>query len=222
MTNPTENNLLLAHDVLFPTQRHYALGDKLHQGRSNSDLRHIARYLDERDAADAQREAERSGCFAGHVDCDGEPLTTIPTHEYKRLMTDCEKFRDQVRDTCARAEKAEAEHEAFRGEVERVVSEALTFAASEDIGPLLRSLIRAKSEPDPKEEAVKQMAQRFLAWKLPENFHPDAGISYQRPNYAPQIDATPHGTNLLNAEQAEAMVRHLIDGLELVRKGDAA
>lgn len=60
---------------------------------------------------------------------------------------------------------------------------------------------------------IKYMVDRFLAWKLPANFAPDAGISYTRPNYPLTVDATPSGTNLFDALQAEAMVRHMIDDL---------
>lgn len=63
------------------------------------------------------------------------------------------------------------------------------------------------------EEQIKHMANRFLQWRLPEDFSPAAGISYHRPNYHPSVDATPHGTNLFDAEQAEAMVRFMSDGL---------
>ena len=63
------------------------------------------------------------------------------------------------------------------------------------------------------DDQIKHMANRFLGWKLPQNFHPDNGISYQRPNYHPSVDATPVGTNLLTATQAEAMVRYMAEGL---------
>lgn len=63
------------------------------------------------------------------------------------------------------------------------------------------------------ENQIKHMVDRFLGWKLPENFNPDAGISFTRPNYHPFIDATPSGTNLFDAEQARAMVRYMIEGL---------
>lgn len=65
----------------------------------------------------------------------------------------------------------------------------------------------------PDDERIKHMVQRFLGWKLPPDFNPDAGISYTRPNYAPSVDATPSGTNLFSATQAEAMVRYMVDGL---------
>lgn len=60
---------------------------------------------------------------------------------------------------------------------------------------------------------IKHMTDRFLSWRLPADFAPDAGISYTRPNYDPAVDATPYGTNLLDARQAEALMRHLVDGL---------
>lgn len=63
------------------------------------------------------------------------------------------------------------------------------------------------------DEQIKHMVNRFLGWKLPANFSPDGGISVKRPNYAPNVAWEPSGTNLLNADQADAMVRHLLDGL---------
>jgi hypothetical protein len=62
-------------------------------------------------------------------------------------------------------------------------------------------------------EQIKHMVDRFLGWRLPENFAPDNGISYTRPNYHPTVDATPTGTNLFDAAQATAMVRHMLEGL---------
>lgn len=63
---------------------------------------------------------------------------------------------------------------------------------------------------------IKYMTERFLAWKLPDDFNPDAGISFT-PTFNDHLPVPmrhePFGTNLLNYAQAEAMVRHLIDGL---------
>jgi len=58
---------------------------------------------------------------------------------------------------------------------------------------------------------IKHMVDRFLAWRLPDNFNPDNGITAVRPNYAPEVSWEPTGTNLLDAMQAEAMVRHMAD-----------
>lgn len=59
------------------------------------------------------------------------------------------------------------------------------------------------------DEQIKQMVNRFLSWKLPEDFNPDAGIKFTPPQ-----QTAPHwwpvGTNLLTATQAEAMIRHLV------------
>jgi hypothetical protein len=68
-------------------------------------------------------------------------------------------------------------------------------------------------------DQIKYMADRFLGWKLPENFNPDGGISFERlknPHHHPEASPfypMPVGTNLLDAEQATAMVRHMIEGM---------
>jgi len=63
---------------------------------------------------------------------------------------------------------------------------------------------------------IKHMVSRFLSWKLPANFNPDAGISF-KPTFNDHLDPPmrnePIGTNLFDAIQAEAMVRHMLDGL---------
>ncbi|MDE2096352.1 MAG: hypothetical protein KGL39_03835 [Patescibacteria group bacterium] len=65
------------------------------------------------------------------------------------------------------------------------------------------------------EEQIKHMVNRFLGWRLPKPWHPDNGISYQRPNYAhaPADHDWPSGTNLFDASQADAMVRYMLEGL---------
>lgn len=66
---------------------------------------------------------------------------------------------------------------------------------------------------------IKYMAERFLRWRLPDDFHPDAGISFE-PRYNvnnpygwPEGKHEPVGTNLFTFTQAEAMVRHMVEGL---------
>ena len=66
------------------------------------------------------------------------------------------------------------------------------------------------------DEQVKHMANRFLAWRLPENFNPDGGISFApvgNEGTKHEYRNEPTGTNLFDATQAEAMVRHLVKGL---------
>lgn len=71
------------------------------------------------------------------------------------------------------------------------------------------------------EAQIKYMVDQFLRWKLPEHFRPDAGISFE-PEFNVEYNALrglppqrrePVGTNLFDATQADAMVRHMLDGL---------
>lgn len=63
---------------------------------------------------------------------------------------------------------------------------------------------------------IKHMVDRFLGWRLPDDFSPDAGISFKRTfnEHTPHpMYHDPHGTNLLTATQAEAMVRYMVEGI---------
>ena len=59
----------------------------------------------------------------------------------------------------------------------------------------------------------KLMVDRFLRWKLPLGFAPDAGIKFDKPSYMALGDDMPTGTNLFSADQAAAMVRFMITGM---------
>lgn len=66
------------------------------------------------------------------------------------------------------------------------------------------------------EDQIKHMVSRFLSWKLPEGFSPDGGITFKRDfneNTPFPMKQEPTGTNLFDASQAEAMVRHMLNGL---------
>lgn len=67
------------------------------------------------------------------------------------------------------------------------------------------------------DEQVKTMVDRFLQWKLPESFSPDGGVSFEplgNKGTPHEYRREPVGTNLLDATQAEAMVRHMIEGAD--------
>jgi hypothetical protein len=67
------------------------------------------------------------------------------------------------------------------------------------------------------DDQIKHMVNRFLAWRLPESFNPDCGISFTSLFNQHSDLPSPHeptGTNLFDATQAEAMVRHMLDGLD--------
>lgn len=66
------------------------------------------------------------------------------------------------------------------------------------------------------DDQIKHMVNRFLCWKLPENFNPDGGISFKaafNENTAHPMRHEPSGTNLFGWNQAEAMVHHMIEGM---------
>jgi hypothetical protein len=66
-------------------------------------------------------------------------------------------------------------------------------------------------------EFVARMVDRFLSWKLPKDFSPDSGISFKptKPYEGDEYGNSwwPVGTNLLSADQARAMVVHMLQGI---------
>lgn len=63
---------------------------------------------------------------------------------------------------------------------------------------------------------IKHMVEQFLRWKLPEDFKPDGGVTFEKTGHGfggQTFVRDPIGTNLLTATQAEAMVRHMLKGL---------
>jgi len=55
---------------------------------------------------------------------------------------------------------------------------------------------------------INKMVDNFLSWKLPSDFSPDGGISYEPYTIAPKW--RPMGTNLFNAGQAKAMIEAML------------
>jgi hypothetical protein len=51
---------------------------------------------------------------------------------------------------------------------------------------------------------IDQAVDRFLGWKLPQDFNPDCGITFKSLGYQPT------GTNLFHAGQAKAMLEHIL------------
>lgn len=63
------------------------------------------------------------------------------------------------------------------------------------------------------EDQIKHMVDRFLSWKLPEDFRPDGGVRFDK---ACRTAHGPSGTNVFNASQANEMVRYMLDGMDNV------
>lgn len=66
------------------------------------------------------------------------------------------------------------------------------------------------------EDQIKHMVHRFLGWRLPTNFTPDDGISFDpisNPGRSFERRREPTGTNLFDANQTDAMVRYMVEGI---------
>lgn len=57
---------------------------------------------------------------------------------------------------------------------------------------------------------IDKMVDRFLGWKLPEDFGPDCYITFDREKAKQNPHCWPVGTNLLTADQARAMVKYML------------
>ena len=78
-------------------------------------------------------------------------------------------------------------------------------------------------ERDMKEEQIEYMTTRFLNWKLPEKFRPDAGVTFTPLSYQDyEKGQWLSGTNLFDYTQAKMMVRHMLDGLPASDNTDLA
>jgi hypothetical protein len=77
---------------------------------------------------------------------------------------------------------------------------------------------------------IDRMIDRFLGWKLPKTFRPDAGIKFTPSNGMTRDEAFdkpgwwPIGTNLLTADEAKQMLQHvaapIADHLFIEARGD--
>ena len=56
-------------------------------------------------------------------------------------------------------------------------------------------------------KVTDEMVSRFLCWKLPQDFHPDCYVSFDREKASQ--GSWPTGTNLLHAGQAREMLEHV-------------
>lgn len=58
---------------------------------------------------------------------------------------------------------------------------------------------------------IDEIVSRFLSWKLPKDFNPDANINFYR-QHEHDSPHYPVGTNLFTAEQAKEMFRNVLAG----------
>jgi hypothetical protein len=98
-----------------------------------------------------------------------------------------------------------ARDECGGGQIEFAYAEAAMRSA-------LEPYLAQRSEQEFSDEQIKYMAQRFCAWPLPRNFNPDHGISFKNP-WPSLPQHWPCGTNLWGYEEAQEMVRFMLEGL---------
>lgn len=75
------------------------------------------------------------------------------------------------------------------------------------ISPGARALINSGNKSPP--AVTDDMVSRFLAWRLPDNFGPDGYVKFDSVT-AKRNNSWPTGTNLLDGQQARAMLEHAI------------
>lgn len=64
-------------------------------------------------------------------------------------------------------------------------------------------------EDEPKDDRIARATERFLRWRLPDDFSPDGGVSFKKIEH-PTADLHPVGTNLLTYQQAEEMIEYIL------------
>ena len=76
----------------------------------------------------------------------------------------------------------------------------------------LEAMLEAPAMAEQVSAVTDEMVSRFLAWRLPYDFYPDCGISFdgRKDDGWNKNKTWPTGTNLLTAEQAKAMLAHVL------------
>lgn len=70
----------------------------------------------------------------------------------------------------------------------------------------------AEPEPSAKVADVDAMVNRFLSWRIPDSFGPDCYVTFDR-DRAKANNMWPVGTNIFTADEAKAMLKHVLTGL---------
>jgi len=86
-----------------------------------------------------------------------------------------------------------------------------TKQVGEQLAQAYREVDRLTKELD---RTLANMVDRFLNWRLPHDFAPDCGITFDgcKPDALGYAPSWPVGTNLLTADQARAMIKYIIHG----------
>jgi hypothetical protein len=98
--------------------------------------------------------------------------------------------------------------------VNELTKVAQDFISSQQLRERIAGIVvpMLKREPQPSVPDVSAMVNRFLGWKLPQDFHPDCGISFdgRKDDEWNKNKTWPVGANLFTAEQAKAMFEYVL------------
>lgn len=87
-----------------------------------------------------------------------------------------------------------------------VMNEGGKTISSFGVAPIVYA--NASPQSDDPRGPMGALVDRFLSWRLPENFNPDGGIIFDKAGVHP--NHWPSGTNLLDYGQAKAMLEHIL------------
>jgi hypothetical protein len=154
-------------------------------------------------------------------DCNGTGISEYVSHG--PTEADVEPIRCPACGGFGAVETADSVVAAWNKAVETAAS--LADAEAPNVAAAIRAIAQPEDDmmppvraatPPLSDQHIKRMVDRFLGWRLPENFRPDGGISFKPTfnDHLPQpMKHEPSGTNLFDATQAEAMVRHMVEGI---------
>lgn len=88
-------------------------------------------------------------------------------------------------------------------------------AGMSTITPDVNITFLAKADQANTKSAMKQAVERFLGWRLPQDFAPDCGISFdgRKDDEWNKNKTWPTGTNLFTAEQAKQMLEYVLSAI---------
>lgn len=103
-----------------------------------------------------------------------------------------------------------AQMAAKAGKVNRYYDLSVSMGLVEPRPPVVNESLTPASAP--RADPLAPMVDRFLAWRLPEDFAPDCFITFDREATLSSPHSWPVGTNLFTATQARAMLEHVVFG----------
>jgi hypothetical protein len=114
------------------------------------------------------------------------------------------QFNEAYRETCHFLDS----HPSAPSTPPPLLSTSLTLSQDE------HSLTQDENLSSQNQSPIDLMVDRFLQWKLPEDFNPDGGISFKATyNEGTPFERKyePRGTNLFTGTQARAMLEYVLD-----------